>query len=135
MASTSRYRALSDAELFEKLTILATRTDKYDLDHAFCGDERSVLAGAVSDGMESLMEMAKDEEIGWEINAGQRCDVPFDLFSIRVCDNRHRQAHDFELQALTPMGVLAAGILVIMQARLRLNQVRSVLLQQLENRP
>jgi hypothetical protein len=36
-------KVLPDYELFEKLTILATRTDKHSMDHAFWYDERSVL--------------------------------------------------------------------------------------------
>jgi hypothetical protein len=99
------------------------------------GDEHTQLALAVWEGMDSLMEMARDEEIGWEMNAGLRCDIPFELFGIRVCDNRMRHAPEFEPRAATAQGALAAGILLILQARLKLNQVRSVILQQLENRP
>jgi len=127
-------KPIPDPELFEKLTILAARTDAGELTQAFW-DERTELAGAISDGMESLMEMAKDEEIGWELNAGRLCDVPFDLFCVSVCDNRQRQNPEFRLNAATPQGALAAGILVILQARLKLKQARSVLLHQLGNRP
>jgi|HubBroStandDraft_6_1064221.scaffolds.fasta_scaffold880480_2 hypothetical protein len=124
---------LSDSDLIEKITAIVTYTDANDLRYSF-GDEHTQLACAVWDGMAALMEMARDEEIGWDLNAGLRCDIPFELFGICVCDNRMRHAPDFELRAATAQGALAAGILVILQARLKLKQVRSVLLQQLGNR-
>jgi hypothetical protein len=33
--------------------------------------------------MEALMELARQEELGWELNAGWRCDVPFVWMAVR----------------------------------------------------
>jgi hypothetical protein len=104
-------------ELFEKLSILASADDPEDLDHAFWADEWSAIGWAIRDGMEALMALAAQEKIGWELNAGWRCDVPFHQYSIVVCDNRDRGHMHFDLRAVTPQGALAAGILAVLQAR------------------
>ncbi|MGE4043339.1 MAG: hypothetical protein AB7F35_00695 [Acetobacteraceae bacterium] len=112
---------IPQAELFHKLTQLASEPDPTDLDHAFWGEEHD-LSWAVQDGMEALMLLAKDEDIGWMLNAGWRCDVSFELYGIDVCCNRHRFGEkridiSFQIQATTPQGALAAGILAVLQAR------------------
>ena len=104
-------------ELLSKLTHLATADEPEEVDHAFWAEDHR-LVWACRDGMEALMYLARHEQIGWELNAGSRCDVPFDQFSVSVCDNKNGRNCQFdELRALTPQGALAAGILAVLQAR------------------
>jgi hypothetical protein len=103
--------------LLEKLTVLASEPDPTNMDHVFWTDP-TPLARALRDGMESLMFLASEEDVGWMLNAGWRCDVDRDRFSIDVCDLLNRKEPGMTLHAATAQGALAAGILAVLQARI-----------------
>lgn len=109
------------SDLIGKLTILASEDDATGLDAAAFWSEFDDLTRALRDGMEALMQLAADEEIGWDLNSGWRCDVDFRMYRIFVCDNKGddngRAERQFELQAATAQGAIAAGILAVFQAR------------------
>lgn len=73
---------------------------------------------------DSLIEFARDEEIGWQLNAGWRCDCNHEQACVLVCDNRLRGRSDtYELPAVTPQGALAAGLLVVLRDRAKARDI------------
>lgn len=107
------------SELISKLSRLVTEDDPEDIDRAFWAESHQ-LQRACRDGMEELMWLARHQDIGWEMNAGSRCDVSWDLYSVSVCDNSprgDRSTHFDDIHARTPQGALAAGILAVLQDR------------------
>ena len=107
--------------LLEKLSILAATPDPDNLDHAFWTDE-SELAWAARDGLSALVQLAQYERIGWELQCNWRCDVPDQMYAVRVLDDKLNDAHpheapDYHLQSATPHGAMAMAILIILQDR------------------
>ena len=106
-----------DAKFTKTLMELAA-TRSFD---DFCigvGQDFPIPDHVIDAGMDGLISFATLEDIGWEINAGWRCDVNFELFSLETCDNRKGFRHiNFEVIAATAQGALAAGILLILRDR------------------
>jgi hypothetical protein len=112
-------------DLITILTDLAACDQPMDLKDRSFWTASHWLAWQIQDGMEALMTLAKDSEIGWYMNAGYRCDVDFDQYRIeavcqkaRFCRGSDEPIH-VEVQALTAQGALAGGLLAIFQERLR----------------
>lgn len=114
---------ISTEDLITKLSALASAREATDVGEAAFWHEDTELAWAARDGMEALMSLARDLEIGWYLNAGLRCDVDFDLAHVDATDNSNRWSHDgseprgAEVTAATPQGALAGAILAILYQR------------------
>jgi len=119
MTISRDWKKLPMNELVGRLTKLVTEDDPENLADAFFS-ERHELESACREGMDALIRLANLLEIGWEISAGWRCDVPRDRVSVTVCDSSCGANPDVcfaDIRAMSPQGALAAGILSIMQER------------------
>lgn len=117
-------------ELVEKLTAMASETKPAELSYrAFWIDSGNEIAMALRDGTEALLQLAADEGIGIQLNAGWRCDIDLKRFSVEACDNQRRgNREEFPIgtiHAATAQGALAAAILAVLQARAANGEDRS----------
>lgn len=80
-------------------------------------DQLRVLAHAVRDGMDALVELARSLDIGFLLNAGYRCDVDLRLYQVEACDNYFGRGGHVAFQAATAPGALAGAILSMQQLR------------------
>jgi len=108
-------------QLLEKLSWFVVADDPDELDRAFWpGEDGGSMLSACRDGMEALMYLARQKQVGWIVNAGWHCDVPFDQVHIEACDNKHRGCgFNAQIHARTPQGALAAGIIAVLEDRAR----------------
>jgi hypothetical protein len=112
---------MTTGDLISVLNELASSgsTDSLESRAEFWPPGSRFLTRGLRDGMEALMELASDLRIGWDLNAGWRCDVEFDLFKVDACDNHPDFGRDLsaEFSARTPQGAMAGAILSILRLR------------------